>query len=505
MSSDPETAKLEKTRTTLDKEPEMPVMVRNYDKEVMAPPKSLPKKGKKVKKSISNDGNGKRMKTDSNVEVDKENTNENNKITNQNGVDSVADAKNSNSEKAKPILENVAKTKVKTTSAAKNNKQNVDDKEKKNSSAKKGKEDNSGPKISKLTTIGKTKRKLDGEETGVVNSKISKISNDTEKKKKGDADNIVASTRNSKTSGDTGKIKNITDQEATNEIAKKSVTKAKISKITTDTENRKTGDADNNPASTKNSKTAGVTDKVKNIVVKEANNEIAKKDVTKVKKPDHNEIVKTTTKNQTETEKNTKTALEKKTVAKATDSKSGGRNENAKSVTTTKNTVKSKDGIAGNDKPASNNEKNNPEIKTKEHATKIVGNPKKTIEKVKNVASNKIVASKVVTSQKAPNKVTKVSASEKNLEKITKVPIKKVIDTKKDAPNLMEQKKTNPLKNLNKQKVSGNIKNKVSNTGNTEKENDGVVLKTKIPLKNLPSISALKKNPLRVSPSKYWF
>lgn len=121
--------------------------------------------------------------------------------------------------------------------------------------------------------------------------------------------------------------------------------------------------------------------------------------------------------------------------------------------------------------------------------TEKVNNNKNTQKAKESIVDKKVANEKNVTKQQIISKM----ASDNNMEK-------NVASTNKTAtkPNITK----NPLQISNKLKTS-NTTTKNTKPGNIEKENIQNKMISKIPQKN-PALSALKNNPLRMSPSKYY-
>lgn len=208
---------------------------------------------------------------------------------------------------------------------------------------------------------------------------------------------------------------------------------------------------------------------------------------------------------------NEKSKLVKKVIKKNVASTGIKNTEQVNSVATSKKKLE-----VGNEKrnSASKIDAKKPNIDKNNEQNKAV-----TAKVVKKVVSNKTrietdktekVTTKIVNNkntQKAESIIDK-NVSAKNLTKPQT--ISKVVSVNNTEKNVASTNKTTLSANIAKNYLQVSNKLKTSNTkfntklGNTEKENIQNKKISKIPQKN-PALSALKNNPLRMSPSKYFF
>ncbi|KAL0803427.1 hypothetical protein ABMA28_017274 [Loxostege sticticalis] len=536
MSSDPENTQTLKTRrTTLDQEPDGPGMKKKTEKELMAPPKSLPKKSKiKGKENIADNRKEKlkRGNSDENMNSVKKMRTElpEERIVSEN------DTKSGEQTKNKP---DSAKNTISTATV--DNDANTNTKQTERASVASAKNTEAKKTQNKVQTEAaskddKEKTKNAAEKSKTVKEKVDKVKETTESKNLQKEINVGKKINKpkpikekvSKTvepGKNEDKTKNIKDKEiGEGDNQKNAVDTKKAHKtagpVKNVDKNKEKSNADKlkkaiNVATSKNKADSAKTTENNNKNVKEkanTQNEDKAKEIATVKsKQSTKEEVKETNKPESklDNQKNVVSAKNKEsTKIKAPSTNINTKNDNTKKVIPNKNKP-----IDENKKTVVNNVKK-PQVVNKptQEKNKPLQNAKKPI---KTVSSNKIdenTIEKVVEKQSVAVKRKSNMADRTDDVTNAKKPSKPETTSnstgkiKKTVAETKMQKITKKITPKFKSKlIPGGLKAQAGNTkvlSEIEKQNSDK--KSKIPQKKLPVISenTLKKNPLRISPRK---
>ncbi|KAL0852755.1 hypothetical protein ABMA27_012574 [Loxostege sticticalis] len=551
MSSDPENTQTLKTRrTTLDQEPDGPGMKKKTEKELMAPPKSLPKKSKlKGKENIADNRKEKlkRGNSDENMNSVKKMRTElpEERIVSEN------DTKSSEKPKNKP---DSAKTTISTATVENDANTNTKQTERasvasaKNTEAKKTQNNVQTEAASK---DDKEKTKNAAEKSKTVKEKVDKVKETTESKNSQKEINVGKKinkpipikekvTKTVEPGKNDDKTKTIKEKEiGEGDNQKNAVDTKKVPKtagpVKNVDKNKEKSNADKlkkaiNVATSKNKADSAKTTEINNKNVKEKANtqkedKLKEIDTVKNKQPINDEVKETNKpKSKVNNQKNVKpdskldnqknvvnvpnAKNKESTKIKAPSTKINTNVDNTKKVIPNKNKL-----INENKKTVVNNVKKPQAVnKITQDKNKPLQNAKKPI---KTVSSNKIDENTIekvvekqsvavkrksnmadrtdnVTNAKKPNKPETTSNSTGKIKKtVTETKMQKI--TKNITPKFKSKL------------IPGGLKAQAGNTrvlSEIEKQNSDK--KSKIPQKKLPVISenTLKKNPLRISPRK---
>ncbi|KAL0808367.1 hypothetical protein ABMA28_012849 [Loxostege sticticalis] len=534
MSSDPENTQTLKTRrTTLDQEPDGPGIKKKTEKELMAPPKSLPKKSKlKGKENIADNrkeklkrGNSdenmnsvKKMRTELPEErIVSENDTKSSEKANSSAKNKPDSAKNTN---INATVENDVNTNTKhaekaSVASVKNN----EAKKTQNEASNKVDKDIKMVNVKNATEKNKTDKQKVDKVKEATESKNSQNATNTDK-------NVVKPKPNKEKAIDTAKNDDkskATKEKGGGDNQKTVVDTKKVPKtagpVKNVDKNKEKSNADKlkkaiNVATSKNKADSAKTTENNNKNVKEKANtqkEDKVKQIVNVKSKQSTKEVKETNKQESklDNQKNVVSAKNKEsTKIKAPSTNINTKNDNTKKVIPSKNKP-----IDENKKTVVNYVKK-PQVVNKptQEKNKPLQNAKKPI---KTVSSNKIDENTIekvvekqsvavkrksnmadrtdnVTNAKKPNKPETASNSTGKIKKtVTETKMLKI--TKNITPKFKSKL------------IPGGLKAQAGNTkvlSEIEKQNSDK--KSKIPQKKLPVISenTLKKNPLRISPRK---
>ncbi|XP_049883215.1 protein IWS1 homolog A-like [Pectinophora gossypiella] len=527
-------AKVAGRRTTLDREPDMPDVRHNKDSQVMAPPKSLPKKSrpktkdatsdsrksdlKPAKRSIQEDSSNRNIKKPKVIEKTEDNLSdmvekyEKSSKSLKNKDDNVANTKNKD-DNSVASAKNVAKTKNKENKSDANNK-NKEGKTKSqditaNVANSKSKEVKSDTGAASNVASGKNDVNVNkGDKNTNTKNEKSKVANAKSK----DGKNTVVDNENVASGKDKGE-KNNAKNDGNNKV---DAAKKKDGKIA------KAKNADDIADDT-NTVDKPVKNISKNVEKPEKSNKESKKSNTaSMKKIDSADSVKTiekTKKTEGHNKDSAKNSIKDKKLPANSVSLKRKSVANVKNNAATDNNDKATDSAA---KKANTtitvNKDSNTEV-DKLSSTKVI----KTIKEIRN--ENGEVIKKVV--KKLANKtdgsklvIAKTSvANEKNKEKTDKVANEKNQANKKldKLKNPLTEHPKNKVSKSNLNKESKIVKPKISTvstisskSGNINKipnssiEKENVNKNTKIPQKKMFSSpkGVIKKAPIRVSPRK---
>ncbi|XP_028171710.1 uncharacterized protein PFB0145c-like isoform X2 [Ostrinia furnacalis] len=524
MSSDPENNQsFRSRRTTLDQEPDDPGMKKKKETELMAPPKSLPKKTKlkgkeniadnrkeKLKRGNSDENmeNVKKLKTDLGAQsglsengakdaVNKDKSDDNNSNSNAKPVDRASVASNKKGE--------VKKVQNKKEIVAKKVGKETNDADILNSVVQKSNENSDKPEeATQSKNIQNADREKNTEKQKQVKEKVAKAAQSTKKDDNNDQKTVANPKKTNKTTKSDNNLVNKEKPTEKSEKVKSGTNKTKAETKNADINNAKDklntekGDKIKSVASVKNKNTTNEQGKKSNKPDKEDNVKgvaSAKKQNNEQDKETNKAVIKNAKSVATVNKEPIKTKAPVKPVKESVNSKNT--NENIKK---TKSDVK-KDTVriqnkAQNDKMTKN---------TNQDGKKVLQNPKNSVKNVPSDINKENTLEKVVENRKSSvkrksNLIDKIdgvaSAKKPNVDSSEKN--KKNIDNKK-VPN----SKTEPK--FKSKFIPGGLKTHTGNTkvlGNIDKQNSDK--KSKIPQKKLSprSEATLKKNPLRISPRK---
>ncbi|CAH0756983.1 unnamed protein product [Diatraea saccharalis] len=555
MSSDPETAmSLKNRRMTLDKELEAPVHTKNKDTEIMAPPKSLPKKTKpKGKENVVENAKAKRP-SEENVNKTKKtyNDSELSKKHEMKSPNEVIKEKLVNKEKSVVVNLNKEGTKTNVSKVDKLNTNNVNkDSTNTGEANPKSKEENTKTKEANTTTKeANTKNKEANTKTKEANAKTK------EANAKSKEANIKTKVSNTKTKEASTKTKELMDIDAMKSTEQNVITKSAKNKTTpeTNTSNNtsikgtaitKINKADSGKKLSQNEPNTDNIEKANKEINHEkqpmkSNNKNKEKveNMNLKDKPINSNSAKTVKKLNTENKDNAKTKPSKihaipnsdkieknqvKTVFPNNKQVNNVQHEHIKNKPQTKDVEKAKTVSSKTKVPnklMTYNDKENKET-TKKIKEKTNNEVEKVVEKNKNVANLKRKSNLAELHDKGDDNNEQNVASAKK-PKLSKPEIaKNVTNNKSDKPEatVSNSKKAQDIikpqnKMINKFTVN-NLKNKTGSiktlkTGNIQRVFNASNMSrqssekaSKIPQKkSLNSESKLKKNPLRISPSK---
>ncbi|XP_026318346.1 uncharacterized protein DDB_G0287625-like [Hyposmocoma kahamanoa] len=525
MSSDPESAnRLMSRRTTLDKEPEVAIMKLKDD--LMAPPRTAPKRkdrktfGKKSGDSRKkSDEHSKRLEADGVTEKNSKNMEDGSEKSNGFGkktdsgkirktsdyivknIDNNNKKSGNNTKKANEVNKNI--NNVNNPPNDDNNSDNIieniiDDRGKvKNVIGEANSElGNTKGKVKNVTGNGGKKLSNNG------NTKTGKVKNMT-----GDSGKKLSNNDNTKT----GKDKNV--ENASNkdgaEMAgrgekmfndRKIIGSKKAVKRPSNTDNDSNSKKSKYVSEQNNQPSLNVKQTETNIIVKKSVTKSTEKNIasakskkaTSAKKESNTNIKKVVEKKDSHTEiehgnigtidikkMNEESKLVKKVIKKNIANTIIENGEKVNGVATSKDNVEVEKIV---NKVVSNKTKAQADKKTEK-----VTNNKNTQKAKESIVDKKVANVKNVTKQQIISKMASDNNTKKNVASTNKTATK---------PNITK----NPLQISNKLKTS-NTTTKNTKPGNIEKENIQNKMISKIPQKN-PALSALKNNPLRMSPRR---
>lgn len=511
MSSDPESAKkLKSRRTTLNDEPEVAIMKSKDD--LMAPPRTAPKR-KKSRKNIGNKSAESRRSDEPIKRLEDDDTSEKNVKNMEDGSENPGEVGTKSNQGKNAKTDKIVKNVDKVSKKSVNNTKKANEVNKTSSNVNHVPEgDNSDNDAENIVDDrGKCNNVVVGSE---VESRKGKVKND------------IAGGRNKPLSS--GKAKTGKDKNGT-QIAGGDTKMNNDGKISGKKAVKRPNNTENSGNPKKPKCISGKKDQpdlniaqtekniVKNALTKSAEKDIAsvknKKDAAAkkdsntlkkvVQKEGHNKVEHGGFKTKDNNKNNENTKLVKKVVKKNVASTGTKSSEKVNSVATSKNSLEV--GI----------KKVNSATVAKKSNTDQNNEKKKVLNKVFSNKTNTPTDKKTakVSTKKPDNKNTQKSQSiDKNIDKgktlIKPQTIPKVARVNAEK-NVASTNKTtlkgniakNPLQTSNKLKP-GNTKDNNMKPGDIEKENIQNKKTSKIPQKN-PGLSALKNNPLRMSPRKY--